>query len=192
MPSSSSGEILCFGGTTIVSVTATGGTPPYLGTGDFEVTAGTYTYDVTDANGCTFSTTITIEQPPLLTVSTDGCGLVYAGAGAEYGCASISTIVAGGVPGYTFEWSNTETSEGITVCPDSTASYSVTVTDANGCTADADWTVEVLDISCTRVVLVLVLVLATHQALHLEAEVVLDLHLQKWFWICIWKRKWFW
>ena len=74
--------------------------------------AGDYTISVTDAFGCTSDEqVITVNEPDLLTVDTDGCGLVYAGAGAEYGCASISTIVAGGVPGYTFEWSNTETAK---------------------------------------------------------------------------------
>ena len=149
VPSSTSGEILCFGGTTTVTVTAIGGTPPYIGTGDYVVTAGTYTYDVTDANGCTYSTTITVDEPPLLEVSLDGCGVVYLGAGVDYACATINTTVTGGVAGYTFDWTNTESTEGITVCPDSTSNYEVTVTDANGCTATADWQVQVVDIECS-------------------------------------------
>ena len=149
VPSSTSGEILCNGGTTTVTVTAIGGTPPYVGTGDYVVTAGTYTYDVTDANGCTYSTTITVDEPPLLEVSLDGCGLVYLGAGADYACAEIMSTVFGGTPGYTFEWSNTETTEGITVCPDSTSTYTLAVTDMNGCVTTVDWQVEVLDIACT-------------------------------------------
>ncbi|MDA7763008.1 hypothetical protein N8927_07430, partial [Crocinitomicaceae bacterium] len=149
VPSSISGEILCFGGTTTVTVSAIGGTPPYVGTGDYTVTAGTYTYDVTDANGCTYSTTITVDEPPLLEVSLDGCGLVYLGAGVDYACATINTTVTGGVAGYTFDWTNTESTEGITVCPDSTSNYEVTVTDANGCTATADWQVQVVDIECS-------------------------------------------
>jgi len=149
VPSSISGEILCFGGTTTVTVSAIGGTPPYAGTGDYTVTAGTYTYDVTDANGCTYSTTITVDEPPLLEVSLDGCGVVYLGAGVDYACATINTTVTGGVAGYTFDWTNTESTEGITVCPDSTSNYEVTVTDANGCTATADWQVQVVDIECS-------------------------------------------
>ena len=40
-------------------------------------------------------------------------------------------------------------SEGITVCPTETSTYAVHVTDANGCMATTNWTVEVIDIQCT-------------------------------------------
>ncbi len=52
-----------------VTISANGGKAPYTGTGVFSVAAGTYTYTVTDANGCTASTTVTpavipdTEQP---------------------------------------------------------------------------------------------------------------------------------
>jgi hypothetical protein len=62
--SSSATPILCFGDLSTVTVSATGGTPPYDGTGTFQVTAGTYTYTVTDANGCQAVTTITVAPPP--------------------------------------------------------------------------------------------------------------------------------
>lgn len=52
--------IECPGNATTVTVSATGGVAPYTGTGTFTVSAGTYTYNVTDANGCTGTTTITI------------------------------------------------------------------------------------------------------------------------------------
>ena len=55
--------VLCNGGTVDMGVTAFGGTPPYTGTGVFNVGAGTYTYTVTDANGCTSSGTLTVEEP---------------------------------------------------------------------------------------------------------------------------------
>ena len=55
---SSATNITCNGNST-VTVTASGGKAPYSGTGVFTVSAGTYTYTVTDANGCTASTTIT-------------------------------------------------------------------------------------------------------------------------------------
>ena len=38
--------------TLTVTVTATGGTPPYSGTGSFSRSAGSYVFTVTDANGC--------------------------------------------------------------------------------------------------------------------------------------------
>ncbi|MFA6233046.1 MAG: hypothetical protein WC824_02500, partial [Bacteroidota bacterium] len=60
---SSATPIACNGGNSTVTVTASGGTPPYTGTGTFTRTAGTYTFSVTDAGGCSGSTTITITQP---------------------------------------------------------------------------------------------------------------------------------
>jgi hypothetical protein len=53
--------ILTFGGTTTVTVSANGGTAPYTGTQVIpNVLAGTYTYTITDAAGCTSSRTITV------------------------------------------------------------------------------------------------------------------------------------
>lgn len=57
--------IACNGGSSTVTVSATGGTGNYTGTGTFTVTAGTYTYTVTDLNGCVDSETITITEPPV-------------------------------------------------------------------------------------------------------------------------------
>jgi hypothetical protein len=63
IPSANAPPIALPGGSTTVTVTATGGTAPYTGTGDFVRTAGTYTFTVTDANGCSVSTTITLSDP---------------------------------------------------------------------------------------------------------------------------------
>ena len=113
--------------------------------------AGDYVIGVTDAFGCSaHDATVTVSEPDLLTVDADGCGLVYLGAGVDYACASINTIVAGGVPGYTFEWSNTETYRRESLFAQiQHLTIQLTVTDANGCTADAEWQVQVLDIACT-------------------------------------------
>jgi len=63
----SAGTIAYFGGTTNVSVSASGGTPPYTFTGPTSnVSAGTYQYTVKDAKGCTDTETITITQPARL------------------------------------------------------------------------------------------------------------------------------
>ena len=52
-----------YGGTSTVTVAATGGTTPYTGTGDFTAPAGSHTYTVTDTKGCTASVTVTITEP---------------------------------------------------------------------------------------------------------------------------------
>ena len=67
---STANNILCNGGTTSVTVSATGGTAAYTGIGTFTVTANSYTYTVTDANGCNSQTTITITEPAAIDITT--------------------------------------------------------------------------------------------------------------------------
>ena len=55
---STSNVITCNSCTTVITVGANGGKAPYLGTGTFSgITPGTYSYTVTDANGCISKTT---------------------------------------------------------------------------------------------------------------------------------------
>src|SRR5260221_253708 len=75
--SSSDGSIACNGGSTTVTVSASGGTSPYSGKGSFTRTAGTYTFVVTDANGCTASTTITITQPAVFFFNDTATSEIY-------------------------------------------------------------------------------------------------------------------
>jgi hypothetical protein len=63
------GTISCNGGTTTITVSATGGTAPYNGTGTYTVRAGAYSYTITDANGCTATVNGTVTEPPALTTS---------------------------------------------------------------------------------------------------------------------------
>lgn len=69
--------ITSFGGTTTVTVSATGGTAPYTGTGAFVRTAGTYTFTVTDANGCIGTQTITIAAFTTPTVADPAVGQIF-------------------------------------------------------------------------------------------------------------------
>jgi glycosidase len=64
------GTITCYGGTTTVTVTGTGGTAPYVGVGTFTVGAGTYSYTVTDANGCMSTASVTVEDADEATNAT--------------------------------------------------------------------------------------------------------------------------
>jgi len=60
---------MCNGGSAVVTVSATGGTPGYTGTGTFSHAAGTYSYTVTDANSCTATTTGTVTTPNIWTIN---------------------------------------------------------------------------------------------------------------------------
>lgn len=95
---------------------------------------GTYCLTVTDANGCAAQACITLDAPTTLTVlasaTDDACGL-HAG--------TVSTQVSGGAAPYSYLWDTGEQDAQLTNRPAGT--YSVVVTDANGCTANASATV---------------------------------------------------
>ncbi|NDB35715.1 MAG: hypothetical protein EB023_10360, partial [Flavobacteriia bacterium] len=119
--------ILCNGGIGQINVTASGGVLPYTGTGLNSVNAGTYTYTVVDGNGCNDSTTITITEPSLLTVSVIGINPLCNGSSNGSATANVN----GGTAPYIYNWTNGSTlniASGL-----SAGNYSVTVTDANGC-----------------------------------------------------------
>ena len=86
--------------------------------------AGTYSYIVTDANGCSVSGQVTITEYPLLTVDI----------GPDTSICSDGSIVLDAGFGYaSYLWSTGDTTEKITV--DTSGTYSVVVSDTNGCTA---------------------------------------------------------
>ena len=66
------GTISCYGGSTCVTVTATGGLPQYFGTGVFcGYNSGNYTFEVTDSRGCiATSSIISIDDPQKLSITT--------------------------------------------------------------------------------------------------------------------------
>ena len=97
------------------------------------LSAGTYTIIVTDKNGCTASDSITIIQPTQLTVSANAISNVSCHGGTN---GSASATINGGISPYTYLWSayseTTDTATALTA-----GTYTVHVTDSNGCTATA-------------------------------------------------------
>jgi hypothetical protein len=65
-------------------------------------------------------------------------------------CITIGPAVTGGSPPYTYAWSNGASSSSQSVCPTSTTTYSVTVTDAEGCSAATELEIDVIDVSCGK------------------------------------------
>ena len=138
---SSGGAVATFGGTTNVTVTAKGGVAPYKGTGNYsDITAGDYNYMVTDANGCTAITSITISQPgtPIIappvtspTVTNPSIALTAsANAGPVY-CFGGTVNVLVDATGGTAPYSGTGNfSVGV-------GSHTFTVTDATGTISSA-------------------------------------------------------
>ena len=97
--------------------------------------AGTYTVVVTDGENCTAETSVVITQPAVLVPNTSSTPQMA--SGVNDGTATASPT--GGTSGYTYNWSNTETTQ--TIIDLAPGTYTVTVTDANGCTAVQSTTV---------------------------------------------------
>ncbi|MFH2096411.1 MAG: SprB repeat-containing protein, partial [Bacteroidota bacterium] len=134
-------DVLCFGdcnGT--VTVVVSGGTPPLsfdLGSGpqangDFtNLCPNTYQVTVTDANGCTItSSLLTVGEPPVLSLISENVTDVLCFGDCN---GTITVVVAGGTPPLSYDnGSGLQVNGNYTnLCPNT---YQVTVTDANGCT----------------------------------------------------------
>ncbi|MBR5982399.1 MAG: leucine-rich repeat protein, partial [Bacteroidales bacterium] len=143
------GTIACNGQTAIVSTEVAGGTQPYAYAWNngaetenlTNVGEGTYSVTVTDANGCATSSAITITQPDELTVSISGPTSV-----CENTTTTLTANAQGGTTDYTYLWNTTATTSSITTPAITTeTSYSVTVTDANGCSVTESVSVAIGD-----------------------------------------------
>jgi gliding motility-associated-like protein len=142
-------DVSCVGeGDGSATISISGGTPGY--TYDWTPTGGTapsasglspgnYTVTVTDAAGCVAFEEVTIGEPIPISLSgmpTDSdCGLNN---------GSIDLMVTGGTGAYAYTWL-----PNVSMTPSATnleaGDYTVTVTDANGCSADATYTVGIID-----------------------------------------------
>jgi len=140
-------DLLCFGdqnGTVDISIS--GGQAPYQydwnidGTGDLDDpqdltngVAGVFSVTVVDANNCTDFITGVINGPPGMILTANANDATIAGNG------SINLTVNGGSGPFTYDWDNdgvgdnndTEDLSGLT----GNTSYTVIVTDANGCSS---------------------------------------------------------
>ncbi len=97
--------------------------------------AGIYTVHVTDAHGCDTTATAVINEPSAL-MAQSITGAAPSCAGSGNGTATVQPT--GGTAGYSFQWSaNTGAQTTATATNLSGGSYSVVVTDANGCHASA-------------------------------------------------------
>lgn len=94
------------------------------------VTAGNYSVTGTDANGCTGSASVVVTQNTPPTINISGT--------LSYCEGSNTTLTASGASNYVWDDANNSTNTSITVTQ---GNYTVTGTDANGCSATASATV---------------------------------------------------
>ncbi len=147
--------VLCTGGASgSITLVVMGGTPVYLfdwdydGTGDNDdpqnpagLPAGTYSVTVTDDNGCTATTSVEVDEP-LASVSAAATNTDVTCFGDNNG--SINLTPSGGTGAFTYDWDNDgvgDNNDPQDLSNLSPGTYSVTVTDANGCTATLSVTI---------------------------------------------------
>jgi hypothetical protein len=99
--------------------------------------SGNYYMVCSNSCGITKSNIITVKASKPLAVITGACGV------CPPNCVSLSALVGGGVPPYTFAWSQGGSGQSINACPTTTQTYTLTVTDAIGCTTTANHTIEI-------------------------------------------------
>ncbi|XZF12706.1 DUF7619 domain-containing protein [Chitinophagaceae bacterium MMS25-I14] len=90
------------------------------------LTMGSYGISVTDANGCTASTYQYVTQSVQISANT-----VVTPATCVQNNGSVTSFGSGGTPPYSYHWSNGSTAQSIHSL--SAGSYTVNITDANGC-----------------------------------------------------------
>jgi gliding motility-associated-like protein len=120
-----------------IQVTATGGTPAYQyfwSNGSYSqqvsnLTAGVYGVTVVDAHGCGAAiASIVVTRPDSLAVSLAATDVKC----SETATGTVVSAVAGGTLPYSYHWSNNAATAAIQQVE--AGVYSLTVTDANGCT----------------------------------------------------------
>lgn len=126
----------CFGNNNgSITSTPSGGAGSYTyswdnGSTDNNLTGlspATYALTITDLNGCTVDTFITITEPPPLTATPTSTN---ATCGNLDGAAGV-TLVGGTTP-YTYSWSNSNTNSSVSNI--GAGNYTVNISDQNGCT----------------------------------------------------------
>ncbi|MES2516205.1 MAG: PKD domain-containing protein [Bacteroidota bacterium] len=137
----SSLNVLCNGASTgSVTVVPSGGIAPFTytltaptltnTTGNFTgLPAGTYNMIVKDNSGCTATASVTLTQPTALTLTVTSMPANCFGSAT----GTVSASGSGGVASYTYLWPALGSNTNATVTNATAGTYSVTQTDANGC-----------------------------------------------------------
>ena len=146
---SNSTNVSCFGGNNgNATVIASGGTSPYsyswntnpiqtsaTATG---LTAGSYNVIVTDSNGCSISSPITITEPAGMSATITAQTDVFC-SGNSTGSATVTAT--GGTAPYSYSWNTTPVQTSATATNLAIGTYTATITDTNGCTTTTQATI---------------------------------------------------
>ena len=127
-----------------IDLTVSGGRPPYSyrwsngeTTKDMSgLNSGTYTVEITDFSGCTLVESVSLTQPSAIVVTPNITKVSCFGEND----GKVDVEISGGVGPYRYQWSNGATSQDLNNVRSGT--YTIVVTDFNGCTQSAQAVVE--------------------------------------------------
>ena len=129
-------SLACNGDSTLLNASVAGGTSPYTlewNNGGTEnsifATAGEWTVDVLDAQGCNSASTVIITEPEELVITVDA--FITSGLGA----GTVEITVTGGTPPYNYQWSDGSTEEDVNL---PLGQWFLIVTDNNGCAIESE------------------------------------------------------
>jgi len=148
---------VCPGGTTgSATVEASGGTPPYSflwGNGQTTATAtglaaGIHTVVVTDDNGCQMPASVTLTDPIPMDVQATPLNPAICNP-VNNGEVQLQAVVSGGTGPFVYSWTPIAGLDNPSIAnpnarPGTTTTYTVIVTDANGCVDSSATTITVV------------------------------------------------
>ena len=103
------------------------------------LTAGGYTVNIKDeTTGCVVTGAVIIDSPDPISIS----GAITDVSCFGDGTGSVVTTVTGGSPAYSYNWAGPTPSTSPNLSSALAGSYSLTVTDANSCSASRDFTID--------------------------------------------------
>jgi hypothetical protein len=130
------GTIICFNGTTNVTVGATGGVPPYNGTGTFVQAAGSKSYNISDAVGSTANVSVTLSQPTDVTGSVSFTPITVQG-----GTTTVTITATGGTGAKTYSLDGGSYQSGTSFTSVTAGNHTISAKDASGCTHNFNFNV---------------------------------------------------
>ncbi len=134
-----------------IALNVVGGTMPYTYLWNTSATtatisnlkAGNYSVEITDALGCTLNRNYVVTEPQILQISLVKLKDVVCRLDSN---GAIEVSIDGGTPPYNYTWSNGANTKNINKL--TFGSYQLSVTDNNGCNAEANYTVTVERENC--------------------------------------------
>lgn len=132
-----SASLNCYNSSTTLTANVSGGTAPFsylwnngATTSSIFTGQGNYTVVVTDAIGCTGTQSYNLNAPSALSISATGSDATCNGANN----GSANALVTGGTSPYSYIWSTSPLQTTAAASGLGAATYTVNITDANGCT----------------------------------------------------------